>query len=104
MMFGFGDYINPHTESVELLEDVVIEVNTQMEFEDHRDTDDAVYEMNGRELLGCRVSVEHARSIPRRGEMGGSVSVKRPAGGWSDRAGVADRAGEQPRARAPPDW
>jgi len=30
MMYGFGDDINPYTESVELLEDVVIEFITQM--------------------------------------------------------------------------
>ena len=30
MLDGFGDYINPHTESVELLEDVVLEFITQL--------------------------------------------------------------------------
>ncbi|KAG1655646.1 Serine-arginine protein 55 [Nymphon striatum] len=36
-----------------------------VEFEDYRDADDAVYELNGKELLGERVSVEHARGTPR---------------------------------------
>merc|ERR1719208_724026 len=36
-----------------------------VEFEDYRDADDAVYELNGKELMGQRVSVEHARG-PRR--------------------------------------
>lgn len=36
-----------------------------MEFEDNRDADDAVYELNGKELCGERVIVEHARG-PRR--------------------------------------
>lgn len=54
-----------------------------VEFEDNRDADDAVYEMNGRELLGCRVSVEHARGIPRRGEV---MGVRRPPA-WTDRYG-----------------
>lgn len=36
-----------------------------MEFEDTRDADDAVYELNGKELCGERVVVEHARG-PRR--------------------------------------
>uniref|UniRef100_A0A3Q3AI22 Serine and arginine rich splicing factor 6 n=1 Tax=Kryptolebias marmoratus TaxID=37003 RepID=A0A3Q3AI22_KRYMA len=36
-----------------------------VEFEDSRDADDAVYELNGKELCGERVIVEHARG-PRR--------------------------------------
>jgi arginine/serine-rich splicing factor 4/5/6 len=35
------------------------------EFDDYRDADDAVYELNGKELLGERVSVERARGTPR---------------------------------------
>lgn len=54
-----------------------------VEFEDSRDADDAVYEMNGRELLGARVSVEHARGIPRRGEY---LRDRRPPVSWSDRS------------------
>ncbi|EOB05335.1 Splicing factor, arginine/serine-rich 6, partial [Anas platyrhynchos] len=36
-----------------------------VEFEDSRDADDAVYELNGKDLCGERVIVEHARG-PRR--------------------------------------
>lgn len=36
-----------------------------VEFEDTRDADDAVYELNGKDLCGERVIVEHARG-PRR--------------------------------------
>lgn len=36
-----------------------------MQFEDTRDADDAVYELNGKELCGERVIIEHARG-PRR--------------------------------------
>ena len=36
-----------------------------MEFDDYRDADDAVYELNGKEILGERVSVEHARGTRR---------------------------------------
>ena len=35
-----------------------------VEFDDYRDADDACYEMNGRDLLGERVSVEIARGTP----------------------------------------
>lgn len=36
-----------------------------VEFEDNRDADDAVYELNGKELCGERVIIENARG-PRR--------------------------------------
>ncbi|KAH3851925.1 serine/arginine-rich splicing factor 4-like [Dreissena polymorpha] len=36
-----------------------------VEFDDYRDADDAVYELNGKELCGERISVEHARGTPR---------------------------------------
>lgn len=36
-----------------------------VEFDDHRDADDAVYELNGRELCGERILIERARGAPR---------------------------------------
>ncbi|XP_011550844.1 serine-arginine protein 55 isoform X2 [Plutella xylostella] len=39
-----------------------------VEFDDYRDADDAVYELNGKELLGERVVVEPARGIDRSAE------------------------------------
>ncbi|ODM92346.1 Serine-arginine protein 55 [Orchesella cincta] len=44
-----------------------------VEFDDYRDADDAVYELNGKDLLGERVIVERARGVPRdgRGRSGG---------------------------------
>ncbi|XP_030624142.1 serine and arginine rich splicing factor 6a isoform X3 [Chanos chanos] len=48
-----------------------------VEFEDTRDADDAVYELNGKELCGERVMVEHARG-PRRDRDG--------YGGYSSRS------------------
>uniref|UniRef100_A0A8C5QFV8 Uncharacterized protein n=1 Tax=Leptobrachium leishanense TaxID=445787 RepID=A0A8C5QFV8_9ANUR len=41
------------------------------EFEDHRDADDVVYELNGKELCSERVMIEHARNQRRRGGMMG---------------------------------
>lgn len=38
-----------------------------VEFEDYRDADDAVYELNGKEILGERVTVEPARGTARGG-------------------------------------
>jgi len=37
-----------------------------VEFDDHRDADDAVYELNGRDLMGERILLEHARGPARR--------------------------------------
>uniref|UniRef100_A0A674IUY6 RRM domain-containing protein n=1 Tax=Terrapene triunguis TaxID=2587831 RepID=A0A674IUY6_9SAUR len=42
-----------------------------VEFDDLRDADDAVYELNGKDLCGERVIVEHARG-PRRDSSYGS--------------------------------
>ncbi|XP_043930096.1 serine/arginine-rich splicing factor 5-like [Protopterus annectens] len=38
-----------------------------VEFEDHRDADDAVYELNGKELCSERVTIEYARTPRGRG-------------------------------------
>lgn len=46
-----------------------------MEFEDSRDADDAVYELNSKELCGERVIVEHARG-PRRDRDGYSYGSR----------------------------
>ncbi|XP_037962605.1 serine-arginine protein 55 isoform X4 [Plutella xylostella] len=58
-----------------------------VEFDDYRDADDAVYELNGKELLGERVQVERARGSPR------------GADSWRGR-GPPPRASS--RSRAPP--
>uniref|UniRef100_A0A3Q0SVL0 Serine and arginine rich splicing factor 4 n=1 Tax=Amphilophus citrinellus TaxID=61819 RepID=A0A3Q0SVL0_AMPCI len=51
-----------------------------VEFDDPRDADDAVYDLNGKELCGERVIVEHTRGPRRDGGYGGG-------GGGRDRYG-----------------
>ncbi|KAL4655890.1 serine/arginine-rich splicing factor 6-like [Arapaima gigas] len=55
-----------------------------VEFEDTRDADDAVYELNGKELCGERVIVEHARG-PRR-DRDGYGGDYRGSSGYSSRS------------------
>jgi len=62
-----------------------------VEFDDHRDADDAVYELNGKELMGERVHVEFARG-PSRGRgrfrtYGDRGSSRGGGGGGGDRGG-----------------
>merc|ERR1712223_833993 len=66
-----------------------------VEFDDYRDADDACYEMNGRDLLGERVSVEIARGTPHgrdREKWGGSSSGSRDRRD-GDRRGGSGRSG-----------
>ncbi|XP_046985279.1 serine-arginine protein 55-like isoform X5 [Schistocerca americana] len=64
------------------------------EFDDYRDADDAVYELNGKELLGERVIVEHARGTAR-GEPrlygGGMGGYTRRRSSWMDKYGPPTR-------------
>ncbi|XP_055628134.1 serine-arginine protein 55-like [Toxorhynchites rutilus septentrionalis] len=62
-----------------------------VEFEDHQDADDAVYELDGKDLLGERVSVEQARGKPRGGD------VRR--GGRSEKARGGSRYGPPRRSK-----
>ncbi|KAJ8926845.1 hypothetical protein NQ314_020696 [Rhamnusium bicolor] len=71
-----------------------------VEFDDHRDADDAIYELNGRDLLGEKVSVERARGTPRgsdqwRGSLGGS----RGYGGPPRNRETRDKYGPPQRTR-----
>lgn len=68
-----------------------------VDFEDHRDADDAVYELNGRELCGERVIVEHARGTPRGEDLrrdldrGYSIPTRRAGGGGGGFGGGGPR-------------
>uniref|UniRef100_A0A8C7HEU3 RRM domain-containing protein n=2 Tax=Oncorhynchus TaxID=8016 RepID=A0A8C7HEU3_ONCKI len=64
-----------------------------VEFEDNRDADDAVYELNGKELCGERVTVEHARG-PRRdrdGYSGGGGGRSKCSGGLCNSSELLQR-------------
>uniref|UniRef100_A0A8C4SM93 Serine and arginine rich splicing factor 6b n=1 Tax=Erpetoichthys calabaricus TaxID=27687 RepID=A0A8C4SM93_ERPCA len=66
-----------------------------VEFEDTRDADDAVYELNGKELCGERVIVEHARG-PRRdrdGYGGGYGGRSKDSDYFSSRRSGRDKYG-----------
>ncbi|KAH3846479.1 hypothetical protein DPMN_088780 [Dreissena polymorpha] len=66
-----------------------------VEFDDNRDADDAVYELNGKELCGERVVVEHARGTRRDaggygGGNGGGQSMRRDPS-WLNKYGAPIR-------------
>ncbi|MCJ8744088.1 hypothetical protein PDJAM_G00102250 [Pangasius djambal] len=65
-----------------------------VEFDDHRDADDAVYELNGKELCNERVTIEHARSRRGRGGGGGAGSRFSPRfGGYRQSRSAGSRYG-----------
>jgi len=62
-------------------------------FDDRRDADDAIYELNGKELMGTRLQVEYAKPTGRayeggnggRNDRGGSYGGDRGGGGYKSR-------------------
>ncbi|XP_048406242.1 serine/arginine-rich splicing factor 6-like isoform X2 [Stegostoma tigrinum] len=66
-----------------------------VEFEDARDADDAVYELNGKELCGERIIVEHARGPRRDGSYGGGYGGGggRSSGGYGYRRNGREKYG-----------
>jgi len=66
-----------------------------VEFDDARDADDAIYELNGRELLGERVVLEHARGPSSR--RGGGGDGYRDNYGRGGGGGYGGRDGGRPR-------
>ncbi|CAK8688863.1 serine/arginine-rich splicing factor 4-like [Clavelina lepadiformis] len=78
----------------------ILEVNLKtgygfVEFDDSRDADDAVYEMNNQTLCGERVTVEHAKGTPRSrgGDYGGSYGGSRNFRGSGGGGGGGGRFG-----------
>ncbi|XP_076354160.1 serine/arginine-rich splicing factor 4-like isoform X2 [Tachypleus tridentatus] len=67
-----------------------------VEFEDYRDADDAVYELNGKELLGERVIVERARGPVRRNASYGASGSRRRSN-WTDNRSYNPRYGPPTR-------
>ncbi len=53
------------------------------EFDEYRDADDAVYELNHKDMLGTRITLEHARPSRERygGDRGGRDRYDRYGGG-----------------------
>uniref|UniRef100_A0A8B9R379 Serine and arginine rich splicing factor 5 n=1 Tax=Anas platyrhynchos TaxID=8839 RepID=A0A8B9R379_ANAPL len=64
------------------------------EFEDPRDADDAVYELDGKELCSERVTIEHARARSRGGRGRGRYSDR-----FSSRRPRSDRSRSAPPVR-----
>jgi len=78
-----------------------------VEFEDYRDADDAVYELNGKELCGERVTVERAKGSPRARGRGPSAGRSPRNGRDYGRSGFrsprqSGRGGDNPPPRYGP--
>ncbi|XP_043929929.1 serine/arginine-rich splicing factor 5-like isoform X2 [Protopterus annectens] len=77
-----------------------------VEFDDPRDADDAVYELDGKELCNERVTIEHARAPRRGGFRGGRGGYGGGGSGggnrFSDRYGSRRPRNEGRRSAPPP--
>lgn len=70
-----------------------------VEFQDYKDADDAVYEMNHKELMGERITVEHARPTSRSGGSGGGGGGGGRDGGRDGGSGMRRSGGFRFRDR-----
>lgn len=71
-----------------------------VEFDDYRDADDACYELNGKELMGERITVERARGTPRGSDQWRGSGRDRGYGaprGRNDNARARDKYGPPTR-------
>ncbi|XP_056639490.1 serine-arginine protein 55 [Diorhabda carinulata] len=68
-----------------------------VEFDDYRDADDAVYELNGKKLLGERVTVERARGTPRGRDQWSSGSSRSSRNNDDHRSSYSDKYGPPTR-------
>jgi len=83
------------------LKDVSIKLGYAfVEFEDKRDADDAVYELNRKEFFGSRITVEHATGTPKEELPRGRDRVSDR--GLRDRDDRGNRGGDDRRGRQRP--
>jgi arginine/serine-rich splicing factor 4/5/6 len=73
-----------------------------IEFDESRDAEDAVYDLNGKELCGDRVIVEHAKPPGSRRDGGGGRMRSGYGGGFGGDRGYGGGGGRYGFSRAPP--
>jgi len=93
-------FLKDHGFSKSVTEVVVKNGYGFVRFDDRRDADDAIFELNGKELLGSRLAVEYAKQSERRGDRGGGGgggyrgrSPPRGGGGGGGGGGFSSRYG-----------
>jgi len=87
-------FLKDHGFSKSVREIVVMNGYGFVRFDDRRDADDAIFELNGKELLNSRLAVEYAKQSERRDDRGGGGGYRRDSspprgrgGGFSSRYG-----------------
>jgi len=87
-------FLKDHGFTKSVREVVVMNGYGFVRFDDRRDADDAIFELNGKELLDSRLAVEYAKQSERRDDRGGGYRRDSPprgrgggGGGFSSRYG-----------------